>query len=63
MTAALTDKAWRTIAARAALVGLQIFRSHPADGPQRLLLERNGQWHEIKSIDQLEDLVVCTAGA
>ena len=60
--AKLDGKAWHSLRARAALAGLTLLRSHPADGPARLLIQRFGAWREVRNLDDLEDLVVQAAG-
>lgn len=54
-------KAWATLQARAALAGLAVFRSDPADGPVRLFVQRGSAVHELRSIDDLEALAAHVA--
>ena len=56
----LDPKAWAGLQARAALAGLQLFRSHPGDGRQRVLLEHRGLIRQV-GLDELEAVVVTTA--
>ena len=54
------DKSFATLRARAALQGITVLRTDPADGPVRLFLERTGifpQWRQVRSIDDLEVLI------
>ena len=58
----LDPKVWAGLQARAALAGLQLYRSLPADGPQRLLLEHRGVIRQV-GLDDLEGVVVASAGS
>ena len=57
----IAGKAWATFKARAALSGLALVRTHPEDGPVRLLVCRAGQWRELRTIEDMEALIVSTA--
>jgi len=54
MTAATDQKAWDGARAAAALRGLELLRTDPADGVQRLVAVRARQAYVIDTLDQLE---------
>ena len=56
--APLAGKGWATLCARAALAGLAVVRSNPADGPIRVLVCERGVWREMRNIDEIESLAV-----
>lgn len=56
------EKAFRTLQARVAMVGMQLVRSDARDGPVRLFLERQGVVHELRSVDDLEALLAHLGG-
>ncbi len=54
-------KAWATLQARAALHGLALVRTDPADGPVRVFVQRGGVVRELYCIDELEALAAHVA--
>ena len=56
-------KAWDIIRARTALQGVALLRTDPQDGPVRLLVEHDGIVRELRSLDDLEALIVSFAHA
>ena len=51
------QKTWQTLAARAALAGLQAWRSDAADGPQRFFVARFGLVRCCADLTELERVV------
>ena len=51
-------KAWDTLRARAALHGVALLRTDQRDGPVRLLAEHGGIVRELRSLDDVEAVVV-----
>jgi len=54
----LTAKAWHTACARAALKGVTLLRTDPADGPVRVFCQASGITREVRSLDDMEGLFV-----
>ena len=52
------EKTFRTLQARVALIGMQLVRTDPSDGPQRYLLVKGAKAVELCTVDDLESLVV-----
>lgn len=51
------DKRFTTARARAALRGVALMRTHPADGPVKVFFEHAGRLGEVRSLDDLEGLL------
>jgi len=47
-----------TARARASLVGFELLRTEPADGDVRFYAQRGDQVHEIRTLDDLEAVLV-----
>ena len=62
MIASLTGdgKRWDTVRAAAALRGLTLYRTDPADGPVRLVAMRGRQSSVVDTLEQLEAQLVGT---
>ena len=54
-------KAWATLTARAALVGLAIFRTDPADGAVRVFVQSGASVRELRTVDDIEALAAHVA--
>ena len=54
MSGATDQKAWASAQAACALKGLELLRTDPADGVQRLVAVRARQAYVIDTLDQLE---------
>lgn len=57
----IDNKVWKGMAARAAMKGLVALRTDPADGPVRVLVEHHGRIHDLRSLDDLEAMLVSLA--
>lgn len=53
----MSADAFSTLQARAALAGLALIRTDPADGPVQLFLMRHGRHRELANMDDLEALI------
>lgn len=51
------EKTFRTLQARVALIGMQLVRTDPADGPQRFFLVKGAKAVELCTVDDLESLL------
>lgn len=54
---AFDEKRWATARARAALKGYLLLRTDPADGAQRVLVERYGVIRQLHDVGDLEGLL------
>ena len=62
VSAPLIDaKAWTNMQARAALHGVALLRTDHRDGPVRMLAEFSGIVRELRSLDDVEALLVSFA--
>jgi hypothetical protein len=52
------EKAFRSLQARVALVGMQLLRSDERDGPVRLFVVNGLKAMEIRNLDDLDDLLI-----
>lgn len=52
------EKAFRTLQARVAMVGMQLLRTDARDGPLRLFVVKGIKALELRTLDDLEDLLV-----
>lgn len=52
------EKAFKSLQARVALVGMQLLRTDARDGPPRLFVVNGVKAVEIRHLDDLEDLLI-----
>lgn len=62
MTAPINDKTWATLRARAAMQGLTLTRTDPADGPVVYFLERRGLVQPVTPDDLAQRVNVVPGG-
>ena len=55
-----TGKTFSALQARAALAGIELVRTDPRDGSPRFLTQHRGAWRELRSLEDVESVVVQT---
>lgn len=57
------EKVFKGVQARAALAGIEVVRTDPQDGPPRVFVQHGAAWRELRTVEDVESLVVQTAAS